>query len=269
MLLPIMNRSLPLTLLVAASLVGAQGVRPAAAQRVADWDRSRIQMTRPALDELLKRLDEAATSPGYSGAIRDHARREAAAVRTRLAEGDLQVGDRIHLRVEGEQQLTDTFTVSTGRVLTLPIVGDIPLTGVLHAELEPYLQDAIGKYVKDAVVHARSLIRIAVLGEVSKPGFYTVPTQTLISDALMLGGGPTRDAKLESLRIERGTQRVWEGQPLQQAMADGKTLDQLSLQAGDRIEVPAKGSWFSESTFRAVSLLLTIPVAIYGITRLF
>jgi len=55
---------------------------------------------------------------------------------------------------------------------------------------------------------------------------------------------------------------------LQRALADGKTLDQLSLQAGDRIEVPNGSSWFTESALRTVTLLLTLPVAIYGITRL-
>jgi protein involved in polysaccharide export with SLBB domain len=266
-----MRRSFALHLLVALGTLLALAARPALAQR-GDMDPNRVQLTRPALEELLRQLDAAATSSGYSGAIRDHARLEAALVRARLAAGDFREGDRIYLRVEGEPTLTDTFTVSApadGPALTLPIVGPVPLKGVLHAELQEHMQQAIGRFVKDPVVQTRALIRVAVLGEVTKPGFYTVPTQTLVSDALMMAGGPTHDAKLENLRIERGNERVWEGQAMQQAIAEGKTLDQLSIQAGDKIEVPAKGSWFGESTFRAASLLLTIPVAIYGITRLF
>ncbi len=254
--------------LIAASLLGVLGERPAAAQQ-AEWDPKRVLMTRAALQDLLKRLDEAVESPVYSGAIRDHARLEAAAVRARLAEGDFQLGDRIYLQVEGEQQLTDTFTVGPDKALTLPIAGNVPLVGVLHADLESHLRGVIGNYVKDPVVRARPLIRIVIVGEVMRPGFYTVPIQTLVSDALMLAGGPTPGAKLEKLRIERADQRVWEGQALQQAIADGKTLDQLSLRAGDRLQVPSKGSWFNTERVRLVTLLLTVPVAIYGIRRLF
>jgi len=237
-------------------------------QQQPEVDPKRAQVTRAALEQLLKRLDAAAAAPGNNGAIRGQASLEAASIRTRLADGDFAAGDRIYLRVDGEQALTDTFTVGPARVLALPMTGEVSLKGVLRSELEPYLQKTLGRFIKDPVIQARSLIRIAVLGEVTRPGFYTVPAQTLVSDALMLAGGPTHEAKLENLRIARGPQRVWEGQALQRALADGKTLDQLNLQAGDRIEVPAKSSWFTESTLRAVTLLLTIPVAVYTITRL-
>ncbi len=267
-MLPGMKRSFWVTSLMAAWLLGGFGGGAVAAQQQTEWDPNREQVTRAGLEDLLRRLDAAAASPGYSGAMHDQARLEAATIRTRLADGDFHVGDRVYLRVEGEPTLTDTFTVGPTRVLALPIVGDVSLSGVLRSELESHLQQTLGRYIKDPVVHARSLIRIAVLGEVTRPGFYTVPAQTLISDALMLAGGPTRDAKLEKLRIDRGARRVWEGQPLQRALADGKTLDQLSLQAGDRIEVPNGSSWFTESALRTVTLLLTLPVAIYGITRL-
>ncbi len=271
-----MNRGLRVLLVIAACFLtalprrtAAQGADRPAPQQGAEWDPQRVQMTRAALQDLLKRLDAAAASSAYSAAIRDHARLEAAIVRARLAEGDMQIGDRVYLQVDGEQQLTDSFTVGQGRILTLPIVGDVPLTGVLRADLEPHLRDAIGQYVRDPVIHVRSPIRIAILGEVMRQGFYLLPTQTVLSDALMLAGGPSHEAKLENLRIERGDQRVWEGQALQQAIAEGKTLDQLSLQAGDRVRVPARGTWFNATSFRiAATLLVTIPAAIYGVRRL-
>src|SRR5882762_2648527 len=42
------------------------------------------------------------------------ARVQAALIRDRLANGDFQVGDRILIRVDGEPQLSDTFTVQAG-----------------------------------------------------------------------------------------------------------------------------------------------------------
>jgi len=200
--------------------------------------------------------------------MRAQAASEAAAVRTRLSDGDFQTGDRIALRVDGEQELTDTFTVGSGRALTLPIVGVVPLTGVLRSELEPHLKDAISKYVRDAMVHARSLIRIAVLGEVVRPGFYTLPSEILVTDALMVAGGPTHDAKVRGVKIMRGDDEVWGGAALQDAMTAGKTLDQMSLVAGDRIEVPARSSGiFSSTGFFVASTLVAMTATIYGLVR--
>ena len=117
---------------------------------------------------------------------------------------DFQVGDRILLLVEGDSALSDTFTVVAGPALHLPNVGEISLAGVRRPDLEMYLTRELGRYLKDPVVHARALIRVSVLGEVERPGFYAVPLDLVLADALMVAGGPTQDAKVDQLRILRG-----------------------------------------------------------------
>jgi len=233
------------------------------------WDAGRIQVTRADLESLAQRLDSAASSETYSHSIRDRARNEAAQIRKRLAEGDFQVGDRISLVVEGEQALSDTFSVRDGRVIRLPTVGDISLAGVLRSELESHLRSSLGKFIKDPVVRARSLIRLSLLGEVAKPGFYSVPTDMVLSDALMLAGGPSQASDLKGVRIERSGQRVWADSALQAAIAQGRTLDQLDVRAGDQVVVPKKKTgFFNESTVRTVTMVLSIPVAIFGLVSL-
>ena len=88
---------------------------------------------------------------------------------------EFQIGDRILLRVEGDSSLTDTFTVSRGPALVLRVIGELSLAGVRRADVEPYLARQIGRFLKDPVVHARALIRLSILGEVGRPGFYAVP----------------------------------------------------------------------------------------------
>jgi len=263
----IMHRSLCVS---AGALLGVLClVRPAAGQG-SDWDATRVQMSRPALQDLLQRLDQSALSSAYSPAMRTHAQSEAAAVRARLTDGDFQTGDRITLRVDGEQELTDTFTVGAGRRLTLPVVGTVDLTGVLRSELEPHLQQLIAKYVRNPVVHARSLIRVAVLGEVVHPGFFTLPSETVLTDAVMVAGGPTKDAKVRGVRILRGGAIIWDGKPLQEAMAAGETLDQLNLVAGDQVEVPAQGNGiFSGPAIYALSVFIGLAATIYGLAKTF
>lgn len=222
------------------TLLAAVVAVPLPAQEYGNWDAGRPQMTRQELTDLLTRLEEMSNSSAVSGTIRSKAREEARMVQDRLTNGDIRVGDQIFLQVEGEDALTNTFTVRPGTILTLPGVGDVSLQGVLRSELESRMQTELAKYLRRPVVRAESLIRVTITGAVTRPGFYGVRPERLLSDAVMEAGGPVPGADLNSIYIERAGQRIWDGEYLQRAIADGRTLDQLSLQAGDQIYVPAR-----------------------------
>src|SRR5881397_1105838 len=81
-----------------------------------------------------------------------HSSVAAGLIRARLQNGDFQPGDRLVLRVDGEPQLTDTFTVGPGPELALPQIGALPLSGVLRAELLQRLQAYLARYFRDPVV---------------------------------------------------------------------------------------------------------------------
>lgn len=206
--------------------------------RMAAWDPARLHMTRESLEELLARYEQATRSTAYSEELRARARYEAELIRVRLEEGDFQVGDQIELAVEGQQELTNTFQVAPGRVLILPVIGEVPLKGVLRSELEEHLTKSLARFIVEPKVHATSKIRISILGQVAQPGFYVVPSEVPLTDALMLAGGPAQHAELTKIYVERGGDRIWGGEALQAAIIEGRTLDQLSLRAGDRIIVP-------------------------------
>jgi len=179
-----------------------------------------------------------------------------------------QVGDRVLLRVDGESLYTDTFTVIAGPALRLPVIGDVPLAGVPRNGIEPYLVGRLGPYFKHPVIHACALVSIGVVGEVERPGFYVVPGDALLTDVLMTAGGPTREAKVTDLKVIRDKKAVLDGDRLQQAMASRRTVADLSLQAGDRLVVPREHPHDPESTWRIVSIIIGLPVAIFAITRL-
>lgn len=214
---------------------------PLAAQEPA-WDPGSANVTRAELQEMLARFEATANSSTYGGGTRARARAEADMIRQRLAEGDIRVGDRIALRVEHQVELSDTFPVLDGPVILLPTIGEIPVGGVLRSELQPHLATQIARFVRDPSVHARALIRLEIMGAVGQPGFHTVPSDILISDALMLAGGPSGDAELNKMKIRRGDRVIWEGDRLREAVVAGRTLDQLNLRAGDAVELPLKKS---------------------------
>jgi len=249
-----------------------------------------LRAGRASLEALLADLTAVTAAPDSSAAARARAATQAAAVRARLQDGDFQVGDRVVLRVEGadappegtapertppgtprsvEQQVSDTFTVAPDRTILLPVWGTVSLRGVLRSELEPYLTREIAKYVRDPVVHAHALVRVSVIGGVLRPGFYAVPVDAVLSDALMAAGGPQPEAKVEDMRIERAGQPLLAGAALQLALAEGRTLDDVNVRAGDRFVVPPGSQHSGYEVLRTVSLLLGIPVTIYTLTRIF
>jgi protein involved in polysaccharide export with SLBB domain len=222
-------------------------------------------ITRAELTELLSRYEAAAAAPTYSSAVRQQAGREADLIRARLEHGDLRVGDQVVLFVQNDATLSATFVVTNDRTLLLPEIGAVPLGGVLRSELVDHLRAQIGRYIRDPYVTATSKMRITVLGEVGRPGFEVVSSDALITEVMTAMGGPTRRAALDKIRVERGGQVIWEGEALQNALVTGRTLDQLSLQAGDQIVVPASRSRGDAARWA----LSTIPPLILLLTRIF
>ena len=162
----------------------------------------------------------------------------------RAREGDLHVGDRVVLRVPGVTALTDTFVVRAGRVLELPEIPPIPLSGVARPDLVHHLRLELARYVRDTVgVEARSLTRISVVGEVNAPGYYAVAPDALVGDVLMRAGGLARTADPERMSVRRGPELLVGSGALRRAVVAGQTLDELGLRAGDEIVVPARRDW--------------------------
>lgn len=227
-------------LLPTALLVGFLVLIPggAASQSPAQMDPGRLELTRADLTRLLGELEEVAASPAYGSGIRERARQDMEAVQERLAQGDFRAGDRVVLAVDGRPELSDTLIVEPGPRITIPSLGPVELEGVLRSELRSHLTTELGRYFRDPSVQAESLIRISIQGMVMNPGFYTVPANVLLSDALMAAGGPDRAADLDELRIERSGDVLWEGEILQEMLVAGRTLDQLNLRAGDQVVLP-------------------------------
>jgi hypothetical protein len=198
------------------------------------------QLSREELTQLLEQYERAFESPAYSDRIKADLRMAAARVQSRLEQGDFQEGDRIFLSVAGQPELPDTVAVERGPLIDLPVFGEISLKGVLRSEIADHIALALGRMIREPEVEARSLLRLSVEGAVGNPGFFVLPAEALVSDAIMIAGGPASNAELEKLRIERAEETVYSGQMLQAAIAAGRTLDQLSLRAGDRFILPAE-----------------------------
>lgn len=209
-----------------------------------------LEATRPALEAALARLDGEGASP------------MAEAIRLRLSSGDFRAGDQVALTVDGEADLTRTFSVEEGPVLVLPLVGELSLAGVLRAELEDHLTGALATILRDPVVRARSLIQVSILGEVTRPGFYMVTPDALLSEAFMEAGGPTQEAKMDKLRIERAQEGAWVPPETLEGSLEARSVNELGLRNGDRVVVPGGPGFWGGPAFQASVLGLTAIVSI-------
>jgi len=253
---------------VSVALCAVLLARGAVAQQSDPWDYRAPGLSRQELLDVLARYDAAAQSPAYSARLRSQALSNADSIRARLKDGDLHVGDRVRLRVEDQVQLSDTFAVSDGPSLVLPVIGSISLHGVLRSELEERVASSIDSVYRGVAVRVLLLTRVAVIGGVARPGYYALPNDALVPDAISAAGGLASDARLTDIYVERGRGRLWEPDSLQVAMREGRTLADLRLQSGDRFVIPRAAPKDVESTFRLITYALSLPLSLYALLQL-
>jgi hypothetical protein len=85
---------------------------------------------------------------------------------------------------------------------------------------------------------------------------------------LTLAGGPLPDADLTRIQIERNNHVVWDGSALQQAITLGRTVEQLGLRPGDRLDIGG-GETDLYKIVQTLSYALGIPLAIYSVVQIF
>jgi protein involved in polysaccharide export with SLBB domain len=190
---------------------------------------------------------------------------EAAAIRQRLREGDFQTGDRILLTVFSDAAHTDTLVVRDGRIIDLPWKVALPLTGVLRSEVKDRVTAEVLKYVKADKVDVTPLTRIAILGEVARPGYFAIRSDIPITDAIMQAGGPTASADLERSVVRRASHEYRSADQTRQAVAKGLTIDQFGLNAGDELIVGRQHQLFNPASSAVLGMIASLSAIFFAV----
>lgn len=252
-------------LLLSGVLLAAPAAAPA--QSDADGTAGDWSASRQTLETELSRLQQLAQSPAYGARLRADAASQMAAIRHRLTTGDFAIGDRFIVEVTGSVPLSDTVTVLAGPSATIGTFGELPLTGVLRSELASRVESLVRRTVLDAGVQVRPLLRLAVFGSVTAPGYVLVPPETRVDELLTLAGGPSIDADLQKMRVMRADTVVMRGSEILLAISHGRTVAQLGLQEGDLLNLrPQTPPWNRETVLQLVSLFLA-PIITVLIVR--
>lgn len=242
--------------------------RPAAAQQNDPWDFRSRDATRSQLEQALVRYQAAATSTAYSDALRAQAARDADSIRIRLRDGDIRPGDRLRLTVEGQTTLSDSFAVSAGPALVLPVVGVINLKGVLRSELESRIAASVDSVYRNVTVRVELLTTLMAIGGVVKPGFYAMKTDAPIEDLISAAGGLGPTAAFSQAVIQRGRKVIFNADSVQVFMSERRTIASLGLRPGDQLYVPTVTPRDPEMLVRTLSYVVTLPISLYTLYQL-
>lgn len=190
---------------------------------------------------------------------------QAAAMRKRLRDGDLQVGDRVVVTIVSDALHRDTVVVRPDRTLQLPGMIVVPVDGVLRSELRDRISTEVLKYVKAQQIEVTPLLRVAILGAVIKPGYFAFPSDIPLTDAIMGAGGPAPSADVGRSVVMRANREFRSAGETSKAITTGLTLDQFGLSAGDELVIGQRSSFGLSGIFGitgGIASLVTVYVAL-------
>jgi len=150
----------------------------------------------------------------------------------------MRPGDVVKIQVFGHEELSGEYPVDENYVLLLPIIGEINVHDLPVPELRQRIRADFGQLYTQSFVSIIPLFRVAVLGEVTRPGLYSVDPTMTIYDVLATAGGATRDAKGSGARLIRAGQQV--PVPVDAAWLARATLRELGVRSGDQLVIPRK-----------------------------
>lgn len=154
-------------------------------------------------------------------------------------------GDELLIRGWGQIDISNYRTVvQRDGTIYVPTVGTISVAGVRYERLNEYLKQAIGRYYKnfdlDVTLGRLRAIQVFVVGQVRRPGTYTISSLSTLVNALFASGGPSKRGSKRQIQLKRGG-RVVTTFDLYDLIVNGDKSKDAPLMPGDVIYVPAVG----------------------------
>lgn len=154
----------------------------------------------------------------------------------------LRPGDVIRIQVwdqRGPQNsLSGEFPIDENYNLLFPLLGELSVRNMSVQELRARIREELARLFAQPYVAVVPLFRVAVLGEVMRPGLYSVDPTLSVYDVIALAGGALRSANERNLRLVRGGELY----PLRLSAVSiaQSTLRELGVRSGDQLLVPRK-----------------------------
>ncbi|MBK6578654.1 MAG: polysaccharide export protein [Sandaracinaceae bacterium] len=161
------------------------------------------------------------------------------AVSAAADEYHIRAGDFVSIIVFQQDAMSAKARVRSDGKMSFPILGDITVRGMRPADVKAQLEKRLKEYVLTpnvtVSIEDTQPIEVSVLGEVARPGIFTLKANASMAQALASAGGMTDFANRDRIFVIRAPKRIrftYEGI----VRGDGRSATFL-LESGDLIVV--------------------------------
>ena len=158
--------------------------------------------------------------------------------------------DILMIKVWGEANLSGQVTVGPDGMISLQLIDEVKADGLTPEQLKGVLTEKLKKFIRTPDVNVQVLRvnsrKFIILGEVSRPGSFSLTGPTTVMEALVSGGGFREFANPKKIYILRTELNPQTKKPETikikfnyKDVSHGKNMEQnILIQNGDQIFVP-------------------------------
>lgn len=156
------------------------------------------------------------------------------------ADYPINVGDEINLLLWGRINEEYNLQVSRDGTINIPRIGPVSVANQSFNTMKKNISDRIDKIegVNSTISMGKlRTIGVYIVGEVKKPGFYTISALSNVTNALFSAGGPTNNGSLRNIQLKRNG-NIIATIDFYDFLISGNDRSSFRLQSGDVIVVP-------------------------------
>lgn len=147
-------------------------------------------------------------------------------------------GDLISVWVWREASLTGEFPVDGRGRAVLPMIGEVIVTGKSADALVDEIQALFRTFLTNPSIRVSVVRRVAVQGQVGKPGLYPVDATVTIGNVIAMAGGVSANGDSRKILLRR------DGRVIATSLGAETVLEHSAVQSGDEIFVGER-PWLS------------------------
>lgn len=152
--------------------------------------------------------------------------------------------DVLEIAVWQNAAMSRTLAVRPDGKISLPLLNDVRAAGLTPMELREVLKKNLAEYIPtpevSVIVTSVGSYKVSLIGEVPKPGSYTLKSWTTVLDLLASAGGFNQHASRSRIVILRPEKKTFRRIPFNynKAIVEGGEQENFYLQPGDIVMVP-------------------------------
>jgi len=152
-------------------------------------------------------------------------------------------GDEVKILFWGRVNANYNLVVDRNGNITIPQVGPISVAGLTFEQMSKQLIKQAEQFVGaniDVTMGSLKNIQVFILGDVKRPGAYTIGSFATITDALLMAGGPNGIGTMRNIQLKR-KDKVITTFDLYDLLLKGDKSKDTVIQAGDVVFIPTAG----------------------------